>query len=261
MVKKVGEYEVHRSIGSGTYSRVHHGVFTPTGAKVAVKMLDRRKMIKENVEEQFREEYARVRQLSHTTVIYVQQIMFTKHHMYVVMELVNGRTLFDKIMEKGKLTEELSRKYFSQILDFLDYIHGLGYIHRNLTPHGILVDDTTDAVKVVDYTHCVQLEVPCFETCGSANYVAPEVLCETGYNQLVDVWSAGVILAVMVSGFLPFDASSMNGLLDIIEAGQYKLSTTITPDCADLLKSIFVTDPSMRISTEGIRNHPWFAKS
>ena len=81
MVKKVGDYEVHKSIGSGTYSRIHTGVFNATSAKIAIKMLDRRKMIKENVEEQFREEYQRVRSLSHPTVIYVQQIMFTKHHM------------------------------------------------------------------------------------------------------------------------------------------------------------------------------------
>eukprot|EP00759_Apiculatamorpha_spiralis_P030863 PhF_6_TR32421/c0_g1_i1/m.48112 len=260
MVKKVGEYEVHKSIGTGTYSRVHHGVFTPTGGKVAIKMLDRRKMIKENVEEQFREEYQRVRSLSHENVIYVQQIMFTKHHMYVVMEYVQGRTLFDKIMEKGKLSEDQARAYFKQIIAFLDYIHSKQFMHRNLTPHGILVDDNSNVLKVVDYTYCQQVDTPCFTTCGSANYVAPEVLAETGYDKAVDIWSAGVILAVMVSGFLPFDAPSMNALLDTIEAGQYKLSTSISVECTDLLKGIFNVDPAVRLNSDQIKQHPWYAK-
>ena len=181
--------------------------------------------------------------------------------MYVVMEFVQGKTLFDKIMEKGKLAEDQARIYFKQIMVFLEYIHSKGFMHRNLTPHGILVDDTTNALKVVDYTHCMVVDTPCYTTCGSANYVAPEVLAETGFDQSADHWSAGVILAVMVSGFLPFDSASMNGLLDIIEVGQYKLSSTITPECTDLLQSIFTIDPAQRITAEGIKAHPWFMRS
>ena len=137
------------------------------------------------------------------------------------MEYAENGELFDYIISKGKLTEYESNKFFHQIIDSIDYIHKMGICHRDLKPENMLLDNNND-LKLIDfglsnlYYKNELIKTPC----GSPGYASPEMLRGENYNGLLsDIWSCGIVLYVMLFGYLPFDDNTENGLYEKIIIG------------------------------------------
>jgi serine/threonine protein kinase len=219
MVKKIGNYELGKTLGTGTFGKVKYAIDAsdPNRQAYAIKVLERKQIEKEGMQEQLRQEIAIMRLLSHSNIVKLLQVMQSSQHIYIVLELVTGGELFDRIVEKKRFDEPTTRRYFQQLVFGMNYCHQRGVAHRDLKPENLLVD-ANDCLKISDFGLSAMGVTDgkaqmLMTTCGTPNYVAPEVLKEKGYNGMyADVWSAGVILFVMLAGFLPFEDPTTAGL-------------------------------------------------
>ncbi|XP_009411589.2 CBL-interacting protein kinase 1 isoform X2 [Musa acuminata AAA Group] len=180
----------------------------------------------------------------------------------MVLEFVNGGELFDKIL-KGKLSEEEGRRLFQQLIDAVSYCHDKGVYHRDLKPENVLVDAKGD-IKISDFglsalPQHLGNDGLLHTTCGSPNYIAPEVLSNRGYDgSRSDIWSCGVILYVILTGFLPFDDRNLAVLYQKISKGETEIPKWLSPGAQNILKRILDPNPIMRINMAGIKADDWF---
>lgn len=254
----VGQYTLGKQIGSGNFSKVRLGT-DPQGRTWAIKIVDKRRLKKENMEDQMLREVAIMRSLRQQNVVKLQEVLQSSNHYYLVLELVTGGELFDKIVAAKRFDEPTARRYFHQLIAGMYYCHSKGFAHRDLKPENLLLD-ANGTLKISDFgLSNLQQDVLLQTICGTPNYVAPEVLMERGYNGLsADIWSCGVVLYVMLAGRLPFEDRNMNVLLGKIERGDYQMIRHISDPAKDLVARMLTVDPRKRISMEDVINHPWF---
>lgn len=269
MVRVLGKYHLGEVIGSGNYGIVYLATHVPTQERCAIKMINKEKLTRENLLGQLNREIAIMKILKHDHVVKLRDLMASPNHFYIVMELVNGGELLGKLRNaKNGLDEEDARRYFQQLIQGLDYCHHQGIAHRDLKPQNLLLDDN-DNIKIADFGLANIQEVNggavLKTTCGSPQYVAPEVVnVEEGrrYNgHQADVWSCGVILFQMLSGRLPFDDRNKNVLFEKIRSGVFRFPSTMPDDAQDLISKMLTVDPNERITIEGIMQHPFFTQS
>ncbi|XP_010689489.2 CBL-interacting protein kinase 32 isoform X6 [Beta vulgaris subsp. vulgaris] len=176
----VGKYELGRTIGEGTFAKVKFARSSQTGDPVAIKILDKEKVLKNKMAEQIRREIATMKRIKHPNVIRLYEVMGSKTKIYIVLEYVTGGELFDKIVHHGRMKEDEARKYFQQLINAVDYCHSRGVYHRDLKPENLLLDKTGD-LKVSDFglsaisQQQIQGDGLLHTTCGTPNYVAPEI--------------------------------------------------------------------------------------
>lgn len=180
------------------------------------------------------------------------------------MEFVKGGEIFEKI-SKGRFSENLSRKYFQQLVSAVDYCHVHGVYHRDLKPENLLLDENGD-LKVSDFglsavADQVREDGFLHTICGTPAYVAPEILSKKGYDGAkVDIWSCGVILYVLNAGYLPFNDPNLMNLYKKIYKGEYRCPRWMSSELRRLLSRLFDTNPMTRITIEEIKRDPWFKK-
>lgn len=189
-----------------------------------------------------------------------------KTQIFIVLELVTGGELFDKIVSEGRFNEEQARYYFRQLIEGVGYCHAQGVCHRDLKPENLLLDEHGN-LKISDFglsalyggDEAGNRSTLLHTTCGTPNYVAPEVLADRGYDgRAADLWSCGVILYVLLAGFLPFDEPTMSALFRKIQRAEFSYPSWFTPQVRDLLDHILVPDPENRWGIAEIRTHPWY---
>lgn len=264
MVKRIGKYELGRTLGRGTFSKVKYAVDTETKQAYAVKIVDRKQVVKENMEQQLKREIAIMKILKHKHVVNLIEVLQTTKHIYIVLELVTGGELFDKIVQAKRFNEDQARRYFQMLINGIEYCHAQGIAHRDLKPENLLLD-ANDNLKISDFGLSALSEGVdgrqklLMTTCGTPNYVAPEVLLEQGYDGFkADIWSAGVILFVMLAGYLPFDDPTMNGLFSKIEKGKYKTPRHLSAGAKAIITKMLIVDPLKRATIKDIKSDPWF---
>jgi serine/threonine protein kinase len=264
MVKKIGKYELGKTLGTGAFSKVKHGVDCETGEVSAVKIIDKQQLAKEHMEEQLKREIAIMKHLKHENIVQLKEVLQTAKHIYIVLELVTGGELFDRIVAAKRFDEVTGRKYFQQLILAIYYCHQQGIAHRDLKPENLLLDGQ-DRLKISDFglsnlQRSGGSQATLLQTvCGTPNYVAPEVLKEKGYNGFTaDLWSCGVILFVMLAGYLPFDDPNMNALFNKIERGEFRMAKWFSPEVKDLITKMLVVDPEKRYNLDDVIAHPWF---
>ncbi|CAL5042032.1 unnamed protein product [Urochloa decumbens] len=262
--KRVGRYEVGRTIGQGTFAKVKFAVDADTGAAVAMKVLDKETILTHRMLHQIKREISIMKIVRHPNIVRLNEVLAGKTKIYIILELVTGGELFDKIARHGKLCENEARKYFQQLIDAIDYCHSKGVYHRDLKPENLLLDARGN-LKVSDFglSTLSQNGVGLLHTtCGTPNYVAPEVLGSNGYDgSAADVWSCGVILYVLMAGYLPFEENDLSSLYGKITAAQYSCPYWFSPAVNSLIQRILDPNPRTRITIEEIRADPWFKKN
>ncbi|KAL2462174.1 CBL-interacting serine/threonine-protein kinase 25 [Abeliophyllum distichum] len=177
-----GKYEMGRLLGQGTFAKVYYGKNLKTSESVAIKVINKDQVKKEEMMEQITREISVMRLVRHPNVIELKEVMATKQKIFFVMEYVKGGELFAKVV-KGKLKEDVARKYFQQLISAVDFCHSRGVSHRDLKPENLLLDENGN-LKVSDFGLSAlpeQLRNGLLHTqCGTPAYVAPEVLRKKG---------------------------------------------------------------------------------
>ncbi|CAD6222885.1 unnamed protein product [Miscanthus lutarioriparius] len=260
---RMGKYEMGRTLGEGHFGKVKLARHADTGRTFAIKILDRQRILAMKINEQIKREIATLKLLKHPNVVRLYEVSASKTKIYMVLEYVNGGELFDKIALKGKLTEKAARNLFQQLIDAVAYCHEKGVYHRDLKPENVLVDAKGN-IKVSDFGLSAlpqnqRKDGLLHTTCGSPNYIAPEVLLNKGYDgSMSDIWSCGVILYVMLTGNLPFDDQNVVVLYQKILKGNAHIPKWLSQGAQDILRKILDPNPITRIDVDGIRAHEWF---
>ena len=271
MVKKVGKYELGRTLGEGTFGKVKYAVNTETNEAVAIKVLDKEKIQKQNMGNQIKKEISIMKMVKHQYIVGMIEVLASKTKIFIVLELIVGGELFDKIVTVGKLSEEQASFYFEQLVEGVEYCHKLGVCHRDLKPENLLLDENGN-LKISDfglsslYVGDAEMDGASrtellHTTCGTPNYVAPEVIADQGYDgKKADVWSIGVILYVLLAGFLPFDEGTIMALFSKIQKADFTYPKWFSPEVRALLDQVLVADPKVRISLTNLKDHPWMVQ-
>lgn len=210
-----------------------------------------------------------MRAVDHRSIIKLVDVFESAHHIYMVMDLVTGGELFDQIVERGHFSEQDASAIMKQIFSALAYLHERKIVHRDLKPENVLCaskDPTVlPQVKIADFglSKVVGHETTLRTACGSPSYVAPEVLSRSydGYTDEVDLWSAGVILYILLCGFPPFYSEDTAELYAQIQQGRFDFPSPywdhISDGAKDLIQHLLVVDPNNRLSAVQALQHPW----
>ncbi|KAK7063698.1 Non-specific serine/threonine protein kinase [Favolaschia claudopus] len=254
----LGMYTVIDDIAEGTFGKVKMAIHTVTGHKVAMKFLSKAIIHRDRMKARVRREFEYMRLLRHPHIIKLYEVISTETDIIFVLEYASGE-LFNYIVQHGRLSEDVGRRFFQQIMAGIEYSHRLKIVHRDLKPENILLDEYLN-VKIADFglsNETVDGEFLA-TSCGSPNYAAPEVIKGLKYSgPEIDVWSSGIILYVLLCGRLPFEDEVIGSLFDKISHVRYDAPTHLSPHAQNLIKSMLVADPTKRITVAQIMQHPW----
>lgn len=257
-----GKYEVGKVVGCGAFAKVYHGRDTRTGQSVAIKVVSKQRLHKGGLDDNVKREIAIMHRLRHPFIVRLFEVLATKSKIFFVMEFAKGGELFAKV-SKGRFCEDLSRRYFQQLISAVGYCHSRGVFHRDLKPENLLLDDKLD-LKISDFglsalADQIRPDGLLHTLCGTPAYVAPEVLAKKGYDGAkIDVWSCGVILFVLNAGYLPFNDHNLMVMYRKIYKGDFRIPKWTSPDLRRLLTRLLDTNPQSRITIEEIIHDPWF---
>lgn len=260
-----GKYELGRMLGHGTFAKVYHAKNLESGKHVAIKVVGKDKVIKVGMMEQIKREISVMKLVKHTNIVELHEVMASKSKIYFAMELVRGGELFNKVA-KGKVREDLARVYFQQLISAVDFCHSRGVYHRDLKPENLLLDEEGN-LKVTDFglsafNEHLKQDGLLYTTCGTPAYVAPEVIGKKGYDGAKsDIWSCGVILYVLLAGFLPFHDDNLINMYRKIYRGDFKCPPWFSSDARKLVTKLLDPNPNTRITIPKILGSSWFNKT
>lgn len=244
---------------------------TGEGSTYAVKVVANESLSDEENLEALETEIAILRQLEHPHIVELKEVVVASQETFIVMELLSGGELFNRIVEQGRFSEEQAAGLFAQILLSMEYLHSLNIVHRDVKPENILYlsPGSTD-IKLIDfgYAGIWAADKQLTGLCGTPDYVAPEVLSwyeddESGtpYGKGSDLWSLGVLLYVILSGCSPFSAEEEDELLQLVAAAKYEFHEAewkeISADAKDLIRKLLLVDPAARLTMSQVLDHPW----
>ncbi|XP_063364229.1 ovarian-specific serine/threonine-protein kinase Lok-like [Cydia amplana] len=267
------KYYISRILGQGACGLVKLVYDKTKCTKHAMKIIKKSRMTNGQVNnlndpEKIRNEINIMTALRHPCIISTEAVYDSREAVYIILELMQGGELFDRITKHGRLTEKLTRFLFRQMVLAVKYLHSEGITHRDLKPENVLLESKDDEtlVKISDFGLSKFVGEDSFmkTMCGTPLYLAPEVLKANGrgYGPEVDVWSLGVIFFVCLAGYLPFSADySGMSLRDQIVTGRFRFSAPhwegISLRAKQLMKKMLTVPVERRITLDQILRHSW----
>ncbi|BAF29805.1 calcium-dependent protein kinase 27-like [Oryza sativa Japonica Group] len=263
------KYSLGRKLGQGQFGTTYLCVDKANGGEYACKSIAKRKLLTDEDVEDVRREIQIMHHLAgHPNIISIRGAYEDAVAVHVVMELCAGGELFDRIVRKGHYTERQAAGLARVIVAVVESCHSLGVMHRDLKPENFLfVGNEEDApLKTIDFGLSMFFrpgEV-FTDVVGSPYYVAPEVL-KKSYGQEADVWSAGVIIYILLCGVPPFWAETEQGIFEQVLHGTLDFESDPWPNVSDgakdLLRKVLVRDPKKRLTAHEVLCHPWLQMS
>eukprot|EP01119_Soliformovum_irregulare_P021148 TRINITY_DN698_c0_g1_i1.p2 TRINITY_DN698_c0_g1~~TRINITY_DN698_c0_g1_i1.p2 ORF type:complete len:473 (-),score=155.45 TRINITY_DN698_c0_g1_i1:514-1932(-) len=259
------KYDLGKVIGRGAFSEVKEGIRKQNGKRYAVKCISK-KLIDKKELALLEREIDIMKKLQHPNIIQLMEVVDTQDTLYLILEYASGGELFDAIVNKGFYSEADAAKIVKQILEAIKYVHNHGIAHRDLKPENLLLikaeDGTSEVIKIADFGLSKDFGEEQLQTsCGTPDYVAPEVLLGEPYDMAVDVWSIGVIAYVLLCGFPPFYGDSQKELFENIMNGRFDFPdpewSQVSDAAKDFIKRILVVDAEKRATAEQCLEDPW----
>ncbi|XP_027722484.1 ribosomal protein S6 kinase alpha-3 isoform X3 [Vombatus ursinus] len=257
-------YEVKEDIGVGSYSICKRCIHKVTNMEYAVKIIDKSKR------DPTEEIEILLRYGQHPNIITLKDVYDDGKYVYVVTELMKGGELLDKILRQKFFSEREASAVLFTITKTVEYLHAQGVVHRDLKPSNILYVDESgnpESIRICDFGFAKQLRAEnglLMTPCYTANFVAPEVLKRQGYDAACDIWSLGVLLYTMLTGYTPFangPDDTPEEILARIGSGKFSLSggywNSVSDTAKDLVSKMLHVDPHQRLTAALVLRHPW----
>lgn len=277
-------YDLKRGIelGAGAFGKVIMAKKKNSEIYRAVKVIPKSTIRKHS---NFTNEINILKSLDHPNIIKLYETYQDEEKYYLIFELCKGGELFDTIIENGYFTEKEAKKLFKCIIKALHYCHKIGICHRDIKPENFMFADKTDfeSLKMIDFGLSKVIPKKKSEKenntgygrqrrkgrknmktkAGTSYYVAPEVLLGE-YNEKCDIWSAGVILYILLCGYPPFGGANDWEILLAVKRGKYSFKGMewkyVSEHAKDLIKKM-LCPVDKRLSAQDVLNHPWFEKT
>ncbi|XP_075481431.1 calcium-dependent protein kinase 2-like [Primulina tabacum] len=258
-------YNLGSELGKGQFGVTHLCIDISTGQKYACKSISKKKLVTKSDKEDMRREIQIMQHMSgQPNIVEFKGAYEDKDSVHLVMELCEGGELFDRIIAKGHYNEKDASSMCRSIVNVVHICHFMGVMHRDLKPENFLLSNKSEhaLLKATDFGLSVFIEEGKIykDVVGSAYYVAPEVL-RRKYGKEADIWSAGVMLYILLSGVPPFWAETEKGIFDSILRGRIDFESqpwpSISPSAKDLVRRMLSEDPKKRITAAEVLEHPW----
>ncbi|KAG6473441.1 calcium-dependent protein kinase 20-like [Zingiber officinale] len=258
-------YELGVELGRGEFGVTYLCTDKATGETFACKSISKKKLLTIVDIEDVRREVAIMRHLpAHPNIVSLKDTYEDDHSVHLVMELCEGGELFDRIVDRGHYTERAAAMVLQTIVEVVQNCHNHGVIHRDLKPENFLFANKKEnaPLKAIDFGLSIFFKPGerFNEIVGSPYYMAPEVL-KRNYGPEVDVWSAGVILYILLCGVPPFWAETEQGIAQEIVNSVVEFKRDPWPkvcdSAKDLVKRMLDPDLKKRATAKEVLEHPW----
>ena len=256
------DFIIKEKLGEGAFGSVRLGINRQTEEKVAIKILEKSKIIKYEDKVRIEREIEILKKIRHPNIVHLYGIIETDKQIFIITEYIKGKELYHYILLKKKLNEEAACFYFKQILSGVEYLHKLKIAHRDIKSENIIIEQSTNLIKIIDFGLSNEYGNKDGEllrsSCGSPLYAPPEMLKGELYKgATVDIWSMGVVLYSMICGSLPFQGEDNSKLFKKIIQGKYTIPMHVSKQARDLLYSMMNINPRKRININQIKRHSW----
>lgn len=260
------KYTFKEVIGTGAFSEVLLAECKGDSSIrfVAIKCIDKKGI--KGKEESLENEITVLQRLKHPNIVDLIDVYEDQKKVFLVMELVTGGELFDRIVEKGSYTEKDASNLIRQVLEAVDFMHEKGVVHRDLKPENLLYYSPAEDSKIMisDFGLSKTEDSGVMATaCGTPGYVAPEVLAQKPYGKEVDVWSIGVIAYILLCGYPPFYDENDSELFRQILRAEYEFDSPywdeISESAKDFIRHLMCKDTTQRYSCKQALQHPWIS--
>jgi len=257
----IKNFRLESTLGSGSNAQVKLGTHKDTNTKVAIKIVSKAHLEEKDSRPTLEKEIGIMHLLDHPNIVHLYDVYETKEHLFLILEYVHG-DLYELISKRGRLSERDAEKIFKQLVVAVDFCHKHKICHRDLKPENILIDENM-TVKLADFGMSeVMMDQYLTLSCGSPHYVCPEIILGQPYDGTkVDIWSLGVILFVLITGQVPFNAPSVRKLLNLIISGKFTAPSldmfNVSKNAKDLVTRMLTKSPEKRITMAEILAHPF----
>ena len=251
-------YKIGRNIGHGAFGKVNIALHVLSGHIVAIKSFN--KIKKSFPLNKIYYEIKLLKKLrNHKNIIKYFEHFETEKYFCIVMENISGGNLLNAINKMSKFSEPMVKNIFKQLIQTIKYLHNMDIVHRDIKPDNILLE-LDNTIKLCDFGVSKQIKKGQLltDSCGTPAFIAPEILKDEPYDPFItDIWSSGVVLYIIVSGFFPFRGINEAELRKNILRGNYPELFDISDNLKDLINKMLEINPEKRISVDEILNHPW----
>ena len=263
-------YEKKELIGKGGFGEVYLGKNKKTKQQVAINILKKEniKTVKDN--ESVRLEIDILKLCHHPNILRILDHFENYDYIYIVTEYIEGGTLFENLKQNNyHFTEKQAANIMKQIAEGIKYLHQYGIIHRDLKPENISItrQNNFDEIKIMDFGLSIILATTekMVNCSGTLKYMAPEILNGKPHNKEIDIWSIGVIMYVIINGYMPFGGKTQEEIIESIKCDKLKFYKNkwgvLSQSAEDLIKCCLEKSPEKRISIDEFINHPWFKEN
>ncbi|CAL8076091.1 unnamed protein product [Calicophoron daubneyi] len=258
-------YFMKQELGRGVSGVVLLCVDRVTGQQYAAKRISLKRVTRKGLD-RLEREVSICKKLEHPNIVRFYHYFRERSYIYLVFEYMAGGELFDYLVNTSVYSEATASEYLHYLLDAVSYCHQRNVIHRDLKPENLLLVNRSPntMIKVADFGSAIQLQkdqAARFGIAGSYPYMAPEIVREEPYGKAVDMWSCGVILYILLSGFAPFWNDDHDRLIEQVKAGVViypsNVWDSVTDSAVELVKRMLTINPNKRITAAEALEHPW----
>ncbi|EEU46585.1 uncharacterized protein NECHADRAFT_68629 [Fusarium vanettenii 77-13-4] len=261
----LGDFDILRTLGTGSFGRVHLVQSKHNQRFYAVKVLKKAQVVKMKQVEHTNDERRMLADVKHPFLITLWGTFQDTKNLYMVMDFVEGGELFSLLRKSGRFPNPVAKFYAAEVTLALEYLHSKNVIYRDLKPENLLLD-RHGHLKITDFGFAKRVPDKTWTLCGTPDYLAPEVVSNKGYNKSVDWWSLGILIYEMLCGYTPFwDSGSPMKIYENILKGKVKYPAYVNADAQNLLERLITADLTKRLGNlyggpADVKNHPWFAE-
>ncbi|PHH61114.1 hypothetical protein CDD81_776 [Ophiocordyceps australis] len=261
----LGDFEILRTLGTGSFGRVHLVQSKHNQRFYAVKVLKKAQVVKMKQVEHTNDERRMLSDVKHPFLITLWGTFQDCKNLYMVMDFVEGGELFSLLRKSGRFPNPVAKFYAAEATLALEYLHSKNIIYRDLKPENLLLD-RHGHLKITDFGFAKRVPDKTWTLCGTPDYLAPEVVSNKGYNKSVDWWSLGILIYEMLCGYTPFwDSGSPMRIYENILKGKVKYPAYVNADAQNLLERLITADLTKRLGnlyggSQDVKSHAWFAE-
>lgn len=258
------DFHIMRTLGTGSFGRVHLVRSVHNGRYYAVKVLKKQQVVKMKQVEHTNDERRMLKLVEHPFLIRMWGTFQDLRNLFMIMDYIEGGELFSLLRKSQRFPNPVAKFYAAEVVLALEYLHSHDIIYRDLKPENILLD-RNGHIKITDFGFAKEVLTVTWTLCGTPDYIAPEVITTKPYNKSVDWWSLGVLIFEMLAGFTPFYDTTPMKTYEKILSGKVHFPNFFHPDVVDLLLRLITADLSSRLGNlvngpADIRNHYWFSE-
>ena len=231
------DFEFLEDIGYGSFGKVVRCRHIPSGAIYAAKIINKEKTVQKGQVSHVLNERNILLRCSNPFLVRLFATFQNSTDVYFLMEYVQGGELFHLIRRVGRLSNDISRFYIAEIVLALEYLHRENIAHRDLKPENIILDQFGH-VKLIDFGFAKSVDSRTWTLCGTPEYIAPEVILNTGHDRSVDWWSLGALTFEMLVGSSPFHGGNNYAVFERILKGKVDYPDYVEPDAMNFMKGM-----------------------